>query len=97
MERRAQEESRDLRSDRERRLLVHCLVAAARAIRPEESVARLLPYLECFPLGAFNRYVAQRVEDLLTARGLAPAARDALRARFRGLRDPLLPEIDELI
>jgi hypothetical protein len=80
----------------EERLLVHCLFAAARACGIEESVVSLLPYLECFPLGAFNRHVAQRIEDLLTERGLEPRVRADLVSRFRGLRDPFMPALDEL-
>jgi hypothetical protein len=81
----------------EQRLLAHCLFAAARACDPEEGVVSLLPYLECFPLGAFNRHVAQRIEDLLTRHGLSPEIRESLASRFRGLRDPFMPAIEELI
>jgi hypothetical protein len=78
----------------EERLLLHCLFAAARACRIEESVISLLPYLECFPLGVFNRHVAQRIEDLLTERGLEPRVRADLVSRFRGLRDPFMPTLE---
>jgi hypothetical protein len=81
----------------EQRLLAHCLFAAARACDPGEGVVSLLPYLECFPLGAFNRHVAQRIEDLLTEHGLSPEIRETLASRFRGLRDPFMPAIDELL
>jgi hypothetical protein len=81
----------------EQRLLVHCLFSAARACDPEEGVVSLLPYLECFPLGAFNRHVAQRIEDLLLERSLTPDVRDTLATRFRGTRDPFMPAIDEPI
>lgn len=84
------------RTAHERRLLVHCLFAAARACDPEEGVVSLLPYLECYPLGAFNRHVAQRIEDLLSERALPPEVREALSVRFRGARDPFMPALEPL-
>lgn len=83
--------------DLERRLLLHCLIAAARARDPETVVSSLLPYLECFPLGKYNRAVAQRIEELLLSARLSSETRSALHSRFRRLRDPYMPSINDRI
>lgn len=70
----------------------------ARLIRSSdgrERIVHLLHYLECFPLGAHNRVIAQKIEDLLYQGEFLDHERSALRARYRALRDPYMPAIVE--
>ncbi len=74
---------------REQRCWDRARIAAADASTPDATVEELLVYLEAYPLGVYNRVAAQSIEDLLHRS--AVERRDELYARFRALRDPLLP------
>src|SRR5690554_1095172 len=76
-------------------LYLHCSLASSRSSDGRERIVHLLHYLECFPLGAHNRVIAQKIEDLLYQGEFLDHERSALRARYRALRDPYMPAIVE--
>lgn len=78
-------------------LYLHCSLASSRTRDGRERIIHLLHYLECFPLGAHNRAVAQKIEDLLYSDEALGAARAELFRRFRSLRNSHLPPIAERI
>lgn len=78
-------------------LYLHCSLASSRSMTMRERIVHLLHYLECFPLGAHNRAVAQKVEDLLHSGEFIGAELSELFKRYRSLRDPYLPPIVERI
>lgn len=74
---------------------IACLTRAARASDPVGRVLELLRYLELFPTGAYNRNVAERIEDQLDVVDDL-TAREKMKARFRALRDAVMPPLEPM-